>query len=389
MVTITSTVSGLDVKLSVIAVGSWRILISSSIDYNLGVTGYPDYPYYVSDFRGVDNGSVSTTLREGTYVAEIIEKLTFAQDYTMFAVGRPPIYGIPETYVETYRNYKIYSVGSQFKIYNPAGESLGLYTTIINARAGIDGDLYVFIPPVQTLTISNLLTTDQGSGNVMVEWHQNIVGDIVIKLDNTVVKTLKIGIPGNQQVKLTNVSMNMEHTICVNYDCRKIATSSQPRQIFLYCDKTEINIGTSVMFTGQWLPLEEIKIHAVSDVYGISPTATTKTDSSGNFKVSGTPGIIPGTYQYEARSGLYKSNPVTIKLLAESGCSKNWKCEEPFNGYEFDGCGHRQLNTNCTPVLIPKEPPEDEEKDEEKPVDNTMLYIMVVGIIILLIIIRR
>lgn len=29
-------------------------------------------------------------------------------------------------------------------------------------------------------------------------------------------------------------------------------------------------------------------------------------------------------------------------------CTPNWRCEQPVNGYEYDGCGNRRPNTECT-----------------------------------------
>lgn len=31
-------------------------------------------------------------------------------------------------------------------------------------------------------------------------------------------------------------------------------------------------------------------------------------------------------------------------------CVPDWQCEIPLNGYEFDGCGNRQVNAACNPV---------------------------------------
>ncbi len=63
-------------------------------------------------------------------------------------------------------------------------------------------------------TISGLVVTDKGGGNVSVEWTQDIPGNIVIKLDGTTLKTLNIGIAGAEQVMLNNVPAGT-HSVCV------------------------------------------------------------------------------------------------------------------------------------------------------------------------------
>lgn len=43
-------------------------------------------------------------------------------------------------------------------------------------------------------------------------------------------------------------------------------------------------------------------------------------------------------------------DPVTEIQFCTTPCIPDWKCESPLNGFEFDGCGNRQLNSNCNPV---------------------------------------
>lgn len=38
------------------------------------------------------------------------------------------------------------------------------------------------------------------------------------------------------------------------------------------------------------------------------------------------------------------------KITYNGACIPVWKCEQPLNGYEFDGCGNRRLNTACNPL---------------------------------------
>ncbi len=33
-------------------------------------------------------------------------------------------------------------------------------------------------------------------------------------------------------------------------------------------------------------------------------------------------------------------------------CTPDWKCEQPFNGYEYDSCGNRRLNSDCIPGKV-------------------------------------
>lgn len=37
------------------------------------------------------------------------------------------------------------------------------------------------------------------------------------------------------------------------------------------------------------------------------------------------------------------------KYCAGVPCVPDWQCETPLDGYEFDGCGNRRLNTTCNP----------------------------------------
>lgn len=42
-------------------------------------------------------------------------------------------------------------------------------------------------------------------------------------------------------------------------------------------------------------------------------------------------------------------NPAGEEQYCTTPCVPDWQCETPPNGYEFDGCGNRRLNTNCNP----------------------------------------
>ncbi len=60
--------------------------------------------------------------------------------------------------------------------------------------------------------------------------------------------------------------------------------------------------------------------------------------------------LIPGTT-------LYIYNVMTPISIPPPPCIPVWQCEQPLNGYETNGCGNRQLNPVCDPVIVP--PPKD------------------------------
>jgi len=41
-----------------------------------------------------------------------------------------------------------------------------------------------------------------------------------------------------------------------------------------------------------------------------------------------------------------------ISRASPESCIPNWKCEQPLNGYENDGCGNRQISSSCTTKKI-------------------------------------
>lgn len=80
-----------------------------------------------------------------------------------------------------------------------------------------------------------------------------------------------------------------------------------------------------------------------------------------------TPDIIcklpPGITEYVLKLPGYQDIIESTELISGQGnitikdfvptCIPNWQCEQPLNGYEFDGCGNRKLNIMCNPIPTP------------------------------------
>ena len=65
-------------------------------------------------------------------------------------------------------------------------------------------------------------------------------------------------------------------------------------------------------------------------------------------------------YHYSTWNGFNWDGPGSIggtalvgieKVSCIPACIPSWNCEQPFNGYENDGCGNRRYNSVCDPTL--------------------------------------
>jgi hypothetical protein len=120
----------------------------------------------------------------------------------------------------------------------------------------------------------------------------------------------------------------------------------------LSADKTTIKVGDLITFSGKYKSWAKVIIYEDA---GLRPKITeTVCNSAGNYMVVAYLNRPVGTYRIQAKSDALilpdLSNIITITVTAAvAPCVPKWVCEQPLNGYETDGCGHRDANSKCNP----------------------------------------
>ena len=120
----------------------------------------------------------------------------------------------------------------------------------------------------------------------------------------------------------------------------------------LSASPTTIKVGDLITVSGKYKPGARVIIY--EDVLLGKVFAETVCNSAGVYNLMIYLDKPIGTYKIRARSDALilpdLSNIVTINIMAaEVPCVPAWRCKEPKDGYESDGCGNTAYNSLCLP----------------------------------------
>jgi hypothetical protein len=79
----------------------------------------------------------------------------------------------------------------------------------------------------------------------------------------------------------------------------------------------------------------------------ITPATLTKVSTGSHSYTLKLTGYEDASGTVTVTAGLTATVSVTLIHV----CVPNWQCEQPFDGYENDGCGNRRLNASCSPPV--------------------------------------
>jgi len=115
---------------------------------------------------------------------------------------------------------------------------------------------------------------------------------------------------------------------------------------------TTIKVGELIEISGKYRSNVQVEIY--EDVLFGKTLATPTCNSAGEFKTNIYLNKPIGTYKIRAKYcallACDYSNIITIWVIkADTPCVPIWRCKEPKDGYESDGCGNTAYNSLCLP----------------------------------------
>ena len=126
-----------------------------------------------------------------------------------------------------------------------------------------------------------------------------------------------------------------------------IGVTPPPTQVLTRIILTPVSvalpIGDVQIFTLTWLDQAGNLMSCGAVTWSVDNPAVGSITTTGMFTATS-----PGTTTVRVKSeSITGTSSVTV---AGPTCTPVWKCEQPLNGYEQDGCGNTRANARCNPV---------------------------------------